>query len=80
LIVGARFAVNAFGAVLDEHGQILAGARTTHAARGPESAPVQFANTLKVLQSRWQATLKFGPPPPPPTGGNTVIGVVATNA
>ncbi len=64
LFVGALFAVNCFGDVIDpDSGQILAGARKL-----PEN---QFVDTMQVLKRgvsgfSWQ--------------GNTVIGVVATNA
>ena len=64
LAVGALFAVNCFGDVIDpDSGQILAGARKL-----PEG---DFVDTMQVLK---QAAGGF-------TGsGNTVIGVVATNA
>jgi L-aminopeptidase/D-esterase-like protein len=64
LLVGALFAVNCFGDVVDPAtGQILAGARKL-----PEG---QFADTMQVLR---QGVLGFS------RQGNTVIGVVATNA
>jgi L-aminopeptidase/D-esterase-like protein len=72
LIVGAVVAVNAFGDVVDpQTGRILAGARR------PDGTG--FADTLAVLRTYAQEPpLRFGAPPPP--SGNTVIGVVVTNA
>jgi L-aminopeptidase/D-esterase-like protein len=68
LLVGAIVAVNAFGDVIDlSSGEILAGAR---ALRGSG-----FADTLAVMKSRvGKAILHFA------GRGNTVIGVVASNA
>jgi len=68
LIVGALVAVNAFGDVVDPRtGHILAGARR------PDGTG--FADTLSVLRERVNGPpMRFGAP------GNTVIGVVATNA
>jgi len=68
LLVGAIVAVNAFGDVVDPNtGEILAGAR---ALRGGG-----FANTLAVMKTLVGKTiLRFA------ARGNTVIGVVATNA
>lgn len=68
LLVGAIVAVNAFGDVVDpKNGAILAGAR---ALRGGG-----FADTLAVMKSLvGKAILRFA------GRGNTVIGVVATNA
>lgn len=65
VIVGAIVAVNAFGDVIDpETGEIIAGARKLKT----------FADTLKVMRSSvGRAALNFA-------SGNTVIGVVATNA
>jgi L-aminopeptidase/D-esterase-like protein len=64
LLVGALFAVNCFGDVIDPtSGQILAGARKL-----PEN---QFVDTMQVLK---QGVSGFS------RQGNTVIGVVATNA
>lgn len=75
LVVAALFAVNAFGDVVDEEGHILAGVRQ------PDTTPMQFANTLQVLQSHWHDTLRVGQAPTPTSdGSHTVIGVVATNA
>jgi L-aminopeptidase/D-esterase-like protein len=64
LVVAALFAVNAAGDVLGEHGQILAGTR-----QPPEGK--QFADSLVVLRKIAPNLLQTG---------NTVIGVVATNA
>jgi L-aminopeptidase/D-esterase-like protein len=68
LIVGALMAVNAFGDVVDPRsGEILAGAR---ALRGGG-----FADTLETMKGFIGKTiLRFA------DRGNTVIGVVATNA
>jgi L-aminopeptidase/D-esterase-like protein len=64
LWVGALFAVNCFGDVIDpQSGQILAGVRKL-----PEGT---FADTMQLLKEMPQ---NFASP------GNTVIGVVATNA
>jgi L-aminopeptidase/D-esterase-like protein len=65
VVVGALAAVNAFGDVVDEGGEIIAGARPL---RGPG-----FADTLAVLRS-WTGRLALR------VAGATVIGVVATNA
>ncbi len=69
LLVGAIVAVNAFGDVIDPNtGKILAGAR---ALVGGET----FADTLAVMKTMvGKAALRFA------GRGNTVIGVVATNA
>ena len=68
LVVGAVFAVNCFGDVVDPvTGQIVAGARKL---RGES-----FADTMQVLRGQaGQPRQRFAGP------GNTVIGVVATNA
>jgi L-aminopeptidase/D-esterase-like protein len=64
LLVGALFAVNCFGDVIDpDSDQILAGARKL-----PEN---EFVDTIQVLR---QGVSGFS------RQGNTVIGVVATNA
>ncbi|MGQ9849073.1 MAG: P1 family peptidase [Aggregatilineaceae bacterium] len=65
LRVGALFAVNALGDVVDEDGTILAGTR-----QPPDG--VQFAGALTVLPAL--ARMNMG------SASNTVIGVVATNA
>jgi len=68
LFIGALIVVNPFGDVIEPStGKIIAGARI-----GEEN---RFANTMKVLYSRsGSGKLRFG------GQGNTVIGVVATNA
>lgn len=66
LIVAALFAVNAFGEVLAEDGAILGGFRS------PDGSQV-FVPML-------QAILPMARMPNPGGDGNTVIGVVATNA
>jgi L-aminopeptidase/D-esterase-like protein len=66
LVVGAIVAVNAFGDVVDpDSGRIIAGARS------PQGG---FADTLAVLRMLAGQMSGRG------AGGNTVIGVVATNA
>ncbi len=76
VLVGAIVAVNAFGDVIDpESGKIVAGARPLR--RGPLRVGGQrsFADTLAVMRSLpGRLVLRLA------TGGNTVIGVVATNA
>ncbi len=67
LIVAALFAVNPLGDVIDQDGRILAGVRSA-----PDSR--EFLGALNLLRFRARLT------PPPITHGNTVIGVVATNA
>jgi L-aminopeptidase/D-esterase-like protein len=64
LVVAALFAVNASGDILSEQGQILAGIR-----QPPEGK--QLADSLVVLREIAPKLLQTG---------NTVIGVVATNA
>ncbi len=77
LLVGALFVVNAVGDVLDPAtGQIIAGVRrpdtdTESVAEGDSP----FADTLAVMK-----TFAAQRAPAANTGGNTVIGVVATNA
>lgn len=73
VLVGALFAVNAFGDVLDEQGHLLAGARI------PDSHPIQFADTLQVMRERAGGAMAFARGVKS-EGSNTVIGVVATNA
>lgn len=65
LLVGALFVANALGDVLDEQGRIIAGTR-----QPPDGK--QFLNALNMLPAL--ARMQTGRP------GNTVIGVVATNA
>jgi L-aminopeptidase/D-esterase-like protein len=76
VIVGAIAAVNAFGDVIDPStGQIIAGARSRDVGPLHIGAPGYFADTLLVMQTLVGRTaLGFG------GRGNTVIGVVATNA
>ena len=73
-VVGAIVAVNAFGDVV-ENGQIIAGARSAEVGPLRLGAPGYFADTLLVMKSLVvKAILALAPK------GNTVIGVVATNA
>ena len=84
VIVGAIFAVNAFGDVVDPStGKIIAGARKsksvpfrgTRGTQGTKGTPFQFADTLAVLRSFvGKKIVRFA------SRSNTVIGVVATNA
>jgi len=76
VIVGAIVAVNAFGDVIDPStGQIIAGARSKDVGPLHIGTPGYFANTLQVMQTLiGRIALGFG------SRGNTVIGVVATNA
>ena len=74
--VGALVAVNAFGDVIDPATQqIIAGARSTKVGPLKVGGEDYFADTLAVMQSLIGRTaLSFA------SRGNTVIGVVATNA
>jgi L-aminopeptidase/D-esterase-like protein len=76
VIVGAIVAVNAFGDVVDPHnGHIIAGARSTAVGPLHIGSPGYFADTLQIMKTIVGRTvLAFG------SRGNTVIGVVATNA
>ena len=76
VIVGAIAAVNAFGDVIDPTtGQIIAGARCKDVGPLHIGAPGYFVDTLQFMQTLIGRTaLGFG------SRGNTVIGVVATNA
>ncbi len=76
VIIGAIFAVNAFGDVVNPHnGQIIAGARPLHQGPLKLGGTGKFANTLEIMKSFVGKTiLGFA------QGSNTVIGVVATNA
>ncbi len=76
VIVGAIVAVNAFGDVISpQTGAILAGARSAEIGPLKFGADGEFADTLKVMQTLSGRTImKFA------SRGNTVIGVVATNA
>jgi len=74
--VGAIVAVNPFGDVIDpSSGSILAGARPAQVGPVRIGGPGRFADTLKVMKSlAGKAVLRLG------SRGNTVIGVIATNA
>ncbi len=76
VIVGAIAAVNAFGDVIDPStGQIIAGARSRDVGPLHIGAPGYFADSMHVMQTLIGRTaLVYG------SRGNTVIGVVATNA
>lgn len=76
VVVGAIVAVNAFGDITDPTtGQIIAGARSKDVGPLHLGARGYFADTLQVMQTLIGRTaLGFG------SRGNTVIGVVATNA
>ncbi len=76
LFVGALFAVNAFGDVLDHQtGKIIAGTRSQQIAGIKVGTESYFADTLETMRT-WigSGILKFM------SMQNTVIGVVATNA
>ena len=69
LVVGALIAVNAFGDIVDESGNIIAGLRLPPEGR-------QFANMMEMLRSptgKQILQMAWG-------ASNSVIGVVATNA
>lgn len=76
LVVGAIVAVNAFGDVIDPRtGAILAGARPAKLGPAQVGGEGPYADTLEVMKSMIGKTvLRFA------SRGNTVIGVVATNA
>jgi len=76
VIVGAIVAVNAFGDVIDpRNGAVIAGARAADVGPLQIGAEGYFADTLQVMKSLVGRTvLGFA------SRGNTVIGVVATNA
>ena len=76
VVVGAIVAVNPFGDVIDPaSGSILAGARPAQVGPVRIGGPGRFADTLKVMKSlAGKAVLRLG------SRGNTVIGVIATNA
>ena len=76
VIVGAIIAVNAFGDVIDPNsGEILAGARSTQVGPLKIGSRGYFADSMEVMKSFIGRTaLGFA------SRGNTVIGVVATNA
>jgi L-aminopeptidase/D-esterase-like protein len=75
-IVGAIVAVNAFGDVVDPaSGKILAGVRTTKVGPIQFGGEGPFADTLDIMKGMaGKAILRFA------SRGNTVIGVIATNA
>jgi len=75
-VVGALIAVNAFGDVIDPmSGEILAGARPAKLGPMRFGGDAQFADTLEVMKGMaGKMALRFA------SRGNTVIGVVATNA
>jgi L-aminopeptidase/D-esterase-like protein len=76
VVVGAIVAVNAFGDVVDPAtGRIVAGARSTGVGPLRVGAEGYFADTLHVMRSM-VGRLSMGIA----SRGNTVIGVVATNA
>jgi len=68
--------VNAFGDIIDpQNGRIIAGARSVISEEGSATTGEYFADTLQVMKSMVDGQqLRFG------RRGNTVIGVVATNA
>lgn len=76
VIVAALVVVNSLGDVVDPNsGEILAGARSPQIGPFKVGAPGRFASTLEVMRSLVGRTaLGFA------ARGNTVIGVVATNA
>jgi len=76
LVVGAIVAVNAFGDVIDPRtGAIFAGARPAKLGPAQVGGEGPYADTLEVMKSMIGKTvLRFA------SRGNTVIGVVATNA
>jgi L-aminopeptidase/D-esterase-like protein len=76
VIVGAIVAVNAFGDIIDPStGKIIAGARSKDLGPVHIGTSGYFADTMQVMQTLIGRTaLGFG------SRGNTVIGVVATNA
>ncbi|NOT05630.1 MAG: P1 family peptidase [Anaerolineales bacterium] len=76
VIVGAIVAVNAFGDVIDpKSGEIVAGLRSGKVGLLRVGKKSQFADTLEMMKSSiGRGILGFA------SRGNTVIGVVATNA
>jgi L-aminopeptidase/D-esterase-like protein len=76
IVVGAIFAANPLGDILDpESGAILAGARPAKVGPVRIGGDGPFADTLEVMKSMvGKAAMRFA------SRGNTVIGVVATNA
>jgi len=76
VILGAIFAVNAFGDVIDpDTNRIIAGARSVTAEPHESHQEGYFANTLEIMQAEiGRQIFKFI------TSRNTIIGVLATNA
>jgi len=76
VVVGALMAVNAMGDVVDpETGKIIAGARSAQVGPVHIGSEGYFADTLSVMKTLvGRSVLGFS------ARGNTVIGVVATNA
>lgn len=76
LVIGAIVAVNAFGDVIDPRtGAIIAGARPAKLGPAQVGGEGPYADTLKVMKGMIGKTvLRFA------SRGNTIIGVVATNA
>jgi L-aminopeptidase/D-esterase-like protein len=76
IVVGALVAVNAFGDVVDpKNGSILAGLRSGRVGPVRVGGNERFANTVEMMKKPLgRSILGFA------TRGNTVIGVVATNA
>jgi L-aminopeptidase/D-esterase-like protein len=77
VVVGALYAVNAFGDVVDPATcRILAGARVPQRQPRPRHAvgPPRFVDTLEAMRLDPERRGPFG------AGESTVIGVVATNA
>ncbi|MBA3728680.1 MAG: P1 family peptidase, partial [Actinobacteria bacterium] len=70
VVVGALASVNAWGEVLDENGDVLAGARPGH-----EGGPGPAESPEPGLSGAWPAE-----GPPPASTLNTTLVVVATNA
>jgi L-aminopeptidase/D-esterase-like protein len=76
VIVGAIIAVNAFGDVIDpNNGEIIAGARSIKSGEFKSGQQEYFANSLDVMKS-FIGRSSMGVM----GRGNTIIGVVATNA
>ena len=73
-VVGAIMAVNAWGDVV-ENGRIIAGTRSAEVGPLHIGAPGYFADTLTVMKNLVGKTIMAFA-----SRGNTVIGVVATNA
>ena len=76
VIVGALVAVNAFGDIVDPHsGQIITGLRSGRVGPLRVGGKSQFADTLAMMKTPiGRGIVGFA------SRGNTVIGIVATNA